>query len=64
MKTVTLIKGYHGGDGYLHPGQTLQVDADYEKRLIESGHIEGKAAKKEDKEPIQTKEDKTVQDTK
>ena len=72
---VTFIKGYHGSDGYMNPGQSFETTADHAKQLAQDGFIEVEPEKeavsskstakaKESKEAIETKEEKTEGESK
>lgn len=64
MKKVTLLKGYHGSNGYLQPGQSFETSADHARQLAKDGFIEVETEEKEEKQAPQTKEEKPKKDTK
>jgi hypothetical protein len=59
---VTFVKGYHGSDGYMNPGQSFETTAEHAKQLAKDGFIE--VEEKEEKTASQTKEEKIVKDSK
>lgn len=63
-KKVTFIKGYHGSDGYMNPGQSFETTAEHAKQLAKDGFIEAEAEGKEEKEAPQTKEEKSTKGSK
>lgn len=64
MATVKAKSHYHGSDGYRFPGQEWEASDEEAKGLVEAGSVELVEKKKEEKAPVETKEDKTILTTK